>query len=240
MTFRNAMTALALAGITGAASAQPTITEVYIGGLDGPDGTADWFELTNFGDTTLIYAAGDLLYEDESRDLGTLDPFPAFSLAPGESFVFLLDDDTDGDVGNDDPADDVPPNGIPDAFEAFDAVWGSGINRGLVDGSGLGGGGDEANVYLAGAIEPLLSFAYTEEDADGSLFGLQTFDVLNGTYSTTGVNGAFTSNPFANTQQIPGQTELSLQGSPGVAVPEPATAALLGLGGLAMLRRRSA
>ncbi|CAN0460638.1 unnamed protein product, partial [Ectocarpus fasciculatus] len=68
MNTQRALTALAIAGLATTASAQLDITEVYIGGLPGPDGTADWFELTNTGGTTLTYGAGDLVYDDESRD----------------------------------------------------------------------------------------------------------------------------------------------------------------------------
>lgn len=224
MKMRTATSMLALAGfgaLTATASAQLEITEVYIGGLSGDDGTVDWFELTNFGSATESFAAGDLVYEDESRDPLDFADLPAFTLASGESWVFLLDDNAD-------------------ALTDFDALWGTGINRGLVDGSGLGGSGDEANVYVAGQADPFDSFLYASQDASASLFGTRTFDALNGGFSMVGVNGAFASNTFANDQVIPGQTDISLIGSPGVAVPEPATAALLGLGAAAMLRRRSA
>ncbi|MEM1026888.1 MAG: PEP-CTERM sorting domain-containing protein [Planctomycetota bacterium] len=236
MKVRNAMSAMTLAGLAATASAQPTITEIY-NGLPGNDGTADWFEITNLTGATLTYAAGDLLYDDESADFSVADPFPAFTLLDGESLVVLLDENIDTD----------PANGVADAIDEFETVWGSGIATVTVDGSGLGQGGDAVTLFdAAGTI--LDSAAYVAEDDSAGpvnpLLQLQTWDILNGGRSQLGIDGAFQSNAFDNDSGTfgPPDTPVSVQliGSPGVAIPEPATAAaLVLLSGLA-LRRRSA
>ncbi|MEM9752582.1 MAG: hypothetical protein AAF916_04275 [Planctomycetota bacterium] len=230
MKTRLAMTALAFAGFAASASANPTITEIYHG-LPGNDGTADWFEITNFTGSTLTYGAGELFYDDESADFSVADPFPAFTLLDGESLIVLLDEFIDTD----------PANGIADAIDEFESVWGSGIAAVTVDGSGLGQGGDAVTLFdSSGNI--LDSAAYVPEDTSAGpvspLLQLQTWDILNGGRSELGVNGAFQSNLFDNDGF--GGTEVQLIGSPGLAVPEPASAAVLALLGAAALRRRSA
>jgi hypothetical protein len=80
---------------------------------------------------------------------------------------------------------------------------------------------------------------YTGNDADAAVVGATwTYDLVAGTFdgikqSVAGVDGAFVA-PAAGGDF----GEYALIGSPGV-IPEPATAAVLGLGGLALARRRA-
>ncbi|MEM1097275.1 MAG: PEP-CTERM sorting domain-containing protein [Planctomycetota bacterium] len=229
MKTRFAMTAMTLAGFAASASANPTITEIYIG-LPGEDGTADWFEITNFTGSTLTYGDNELFYDDESADFADADALPAFTLLDGESLVVLLDD-------------------APEDLTDFDTVWGTGINRVGIDGAGLGQSGDAVTLF-DGPSNIIASAAVVPESVSmptapaNPLLQLQTFDTLNGGRSELGDSGVFSSNTFQNEDIIstdpPTVLDVALIGSPGFAIPEPATAAALALLGVVGLRRRNA
>ncbi|MEL6795632.1 MAG: PEP-CTERM sorting domain-containing protein [Planctomycetota bacterium] len=210
---RNALWAMSFA-VSGVASGQVLVTEAFVG-LSGPDGTEDWFELTNFGGSAVDTA--QFFYDDDSADFSEAAPLSSILLQPGESAVFLID------------------SGAAEVAE-FEDVWGSGILVGTTTGgSGLGQGGDGVTLFLGdGSI-------VTQQATPDALSGnLQTIDFVGGTAqaSALGVNGAFESNPFENDDLNPTSPFLvTLVGSPGV-IPAPGTAALLGLGGLAAIRRR--
>lgn len=211
------------AGLAVPAMGQLSITEVYIG-LAGPDGTDDWIEITNTGTTTITAGASEYFYDDVSADITEGGDLPAFSLTPGESLVVLVSSNADAA-----------------AFAEFEAVWGTGINLVGTDGGGLGQGGD--SVFLLDNTGATVdSFSYTDLDALPLGFDpAASFDIAQGGgASVVGIGGAYESNEFFN-DSIGASPDfmITIIGSPGV-VPEPATAALLGLGGLAMLRRRGA
>ena len=106
------------------------ITEAYIG-VSGPDGTEDWFELTNVGD--MSGSTGGLYYDDSSADPTEDSPLSAFTLAPGESAIFLID---------------VAPVDETDKVNDFEAIWGTGITVGITGAAGaLGGGGDAIYIF---------------------------------------------------------------------------------------------
>ncbi len=203
------------------------ITEVFVG-LDGPDGTPDWIEVTNVGD--MAGQTGGLVYDDVSADIGDAGTLTDLSLAAGASAVFLLDNA---------PVDDVTySNDEAGALAEFAAIWGAGITVGFTNGGGgLGNGGsDAANIGEGDFSTNLSTAAYT-----GPFAGqLATIDFVSGseTLSVVGVNGAYESNPFFNDDFGTSPDFLvTLVGSPGV-IPEPATLSLLGLGAVALLRRR--
>jgi hypothetical protein len=211
---RKMKTMAVAAGLLASAAwaAEFRITEAYTG-VSGSDGTADWFEITNFG-----AGAGTLdglFYDDESADPTNNYALPAFTLAPMESAVILIEADP-GDVA---------------VFEAFWGLAGSGVQIGVTGGGSLGQGGDavwvfESNQPGAAAIDSLVY--------DGALGGTaSTIEDVTGmgplALSQVGVNGAFASVGTA----APG----NLIGSPGV-IPEPASLMLLGLGAAALRRRR--
>lgn len=199
------------------ASADLYVSEIFCG-LDGPDGTADWFEVTWTGAGT--FDTGTLFFEDDSLDPLNAAQLSSIMLSTGQSAVFLIS-------GN---AADV---------SVFESIWGAGISVGLTDGPGLGQGGDTVALYdgnFAGA-NLITSAAYPGND--GGQLETYAYDSLgNVSLSQVGVNGAYASNPFFNDNIGVGPDfMISLIGSPG-AVPTPGAVALLGLGGLVATRRR--
>lgn len=208
------------------AHADIVISEVYPG-VSGPDGTAEWFELWNNGNT--VEDITGLFYDDDSADPTADEAINLVGgitqLNPGE-FLIVLNE------AGDDAVDEIAE------FETF---WGvSGFNYGFtVNGAGLSSGGDAVNVFdgnTAGS-NVVASFDY-----NGVAFDFQTL-VLDPDTSTIqaaqeGVLGAFASAGVA------GNDARNIVGSPGVAaasVPEPASTALIGLGMMivSVRRRRS-
>lgn len=208
--------AMLSAAVSANAAANLQITEIYFG-LDGDDGTADWFEVTNFGDATI--ELGSLWYDDESADLAVADPISTLSLNPGQSAVVLIG--TAADIG------------------AFEAVWGTGIALAYTDGAGLGQSGDTVNVFDGNQPGALLLDSAGYPNVGGT--NLATWAIAadgSGLFTQPGDVGAYLSNPFANAVLGGGSGEVRLLGSPGVApVPLPPALVLFGAGLLPLLRR---
>jgi hypothetical protein len=224
MKTTKALAVVALCGSAQLASAAADfrITELYTG-LSGPDGTADWFEITNFGSTS--GDTGLLWYDDESADPTVNDQLPSFILNPGDSAVFVL--------------------GLAGDVATWESIWGTGITVGAVDGAGLGQGGDsvflfDGNTSGAGVVD---SATYPEA-LSNQLFTIEIGPNGSQSLSIEGVNGAFASNAFPNEDFNPEDPFLvNLVGSPGTSVvPVPAAVWLFGsaLGLLAGIRRKFA
>lgn len=227
-----AMLMALLTGTPARAAADFKITEVYTG-VDGEDGTTDWFELTNFGDTT--GNIGSYYYDDSPPDPTHDFVLPNFDVAPCESVIVLIE-------GLDDP-------GTPDVNEEavniadFYAFWGltpADVQVGATDGGSLGGSGDGAFVFDNNLIISNLidSLEYTP----ASYGQIGTIEDAHGTgpltISSLGVHGAFESAGLA----FDAPNEAHLIGSPGINicnVPEPTSVVLmlLGLAGLLSIRR---
>jgi MYXO-CTERM domain-containing protein len=220
---------LGLAGIASAGIAQPNIivTEVWAGGLPGAEATADWFEITNFGDAP--FALTNVFFDDDSADPTTNNPIANIaSVAPGESVIVLTSWLEDfGSAEN--------------AVSIFQSVWGesnlAGVQIGWIDGvtggPGLGGGGDAVFLFDGNTEDANLITAQvytTDTQPESFIYNPLTGEF--GEYAQVGVFGAFESTVNAS-----GGLDVPAVGSPGF-VPTPGAAALLGLAGLAAGRRR--
>ncbi len=216
---------VALAALTASASADIRITEIWAGGLDGSEMMADWFEVTNEG--AAAFDMTGVFFDDSSNDPTENSAVAGIaSIAPGESAIVLVSWEGDWATSG-------------DAINAFTSVWGAGniagVQIGYVDdGAGLGGGGDAVYLYdgNTGGATTLASAEYTT-DTQLESFIYNPVSGAFGEYAQVGVFGAFESDLPATDEPGIG----SAIGSPGL-VPTPGSAMLLGLGGLAVARRR--
>ncbi len=209
-----------LAGLAATASANVTITEVFTG-IDGEDGTVDWFEITN--NTGVAINTSSYWFDDDGPSIGDAGQLDSILLGAGESAIFLISDDN---VATDDGT-------FGSAIAEFQAIWSFSGLIGLTNGGGnLGQGGDQVNLLNAGgSVEVFV-------DVPAAIGGaVETYDYISGANSVLGVNGAYTSNGFFNDNLGVPNDEAFLIGSPG-SVPTPGSVALLGLGGMIGLRRR--
>jgi hypothetical protein len=203
---------VAVAAFGAGAMADIQITEAFVG-LDGADGTSDWFEITWTGPGT--FDTGTLWYDDVSADFADAVQLSSIVLGSGESAVFLIDN--------------------AGAIAEFQSVWGAGANVGFADGAGLGQGGDGVTLFDAGGT--ILESVLTVGGHDN--LATFTYDAAgNQSESVLGVDGAYASASFFNDSVGQGPDfMISLIGSPGL-VPAPGAIALLGMGGLVSARRR--
>lgn len=215
--------ALVLFGLlANSASADLVITEV-MSNSDHPGGAAngDWFEITNACTTAI-----DLTnyYWDDGGPMandGAL--FPSLSINPGESIVIV---------------DESAAN-----LSGFVSAWGGGFTAvskddfgGMNDFSGLGSGGDMIEIWdadpNAGPANLVASVMFGDSDGGGKSFQWDTSGNFLG-FSVDGVNGAFTA-----IGDGAGGMGIDVA-SPGSAVPEPGSIAVLfGIGAASLLRRR--
>jgi hypothetical protein len=188
---------------------------------------SDWFELTNFGGSSVTITNWTM--DDDSNSANSAILSGISSIAPNESVIFL----------------ELPGGGNATTLRnSFINTWFGGTapsglqigtyTQGVAGGVGLGTGGDIVNIYngTSGTQQARVTFGSAD-----SVNPLQTFDNFGGLDSTAisalsvvGVNGAFVAANDAN--QV---------GSPG-AVPEPSSAMALASGAamLLSLRRRRA
>ena len=209
--------------VAGLAEADLVITEVMSNSSHpGGSSNGDWWELTNAGS-----AAVDLegyYWDDGGPTANDGAVFPAFTLAAGQSLVIV--DEADA--------------------SAFVADWGGGFTA-LVGAdfggpdtfSGLSSGGDQIELWTADpnvnpGLLPVASAVFGES-TDGVSFAWDLSGNALG-LSVAGQNGAFVAFSDGATLGAGPGTDV---GSPGV-VPEPASLALIGLGGMALLGRRRA
>jgi hypothetical protein len=167
-----------------------SITELFPG-QDGDDLTEDWIEIKNTG--TAPWTAGvdsTLYYDDESQDPADAVAIQGLTeLAPGEAAIVLLTDN----------AADIT---------TFVEVWSpvidlAGVEIGFADGSGLGGGGDAATLWLGDpmATSPIDTASYPDtEGFDGRSFDveLQAFSQVgnaNGAVATIALGGDMADTP---------------------------------------------
>jgi len=176
-------------------TAELRLTELYVG-IDGPDGTDTWFEITNVGDGDGDLSA--LYYGNATGDPTQAVGLPSLALFPGCSAIILL-------------------SGSKGALFEFEAVWGedaaiveqlvgpslqSSGTAYLFDGDGVGATLMQSAPYeaLPGApVNP--TFAVTLEDASIA--------------SDLSQAGVYESTPFANAELGGDEGMVTLLGSPG-------------------------
>ena len=220
------------------ASAQIRITEVM--SSSGTGGTADWFEVTNYG-TSAVTSTGWRMDDNTFLFANSVELLGVTTIAAGETVVFL--------------ESALPGTDVP----AFQTFWGGSASTaqiGTYSGSGVGfsSSGDGVVVFSSTGTEltPQTSFPaatattgssfYWAYDAAGDFvtgFGTQSAGVV----STVGtLPGTFSDQVTFTSADV-----LANIGSPGTAVnavPEPSSIVLaafagLGLAGYAARRRRS-
>ncbi len=232
---RRGLIAALLAAASGIVGVQAqtglAITEVHSAGSENGTYAADWFELTNFGNTT-ITLTGFRVDNSSESPAGARALRGITSIASGQSVIFI-----EGDaVGTTDAA----------LAAAFRTAWFGSSPTGLLIG-GYGGAGvgldsfsDGVAIYDPSRPTPAIPLTTvffgtatagrTFDNAAGINSYIDPFEGIS-LLSTVGVNGAVLS---ANGLEV---------GSPG-AIPEPSTYALLiGLlifGGVLLTRRRRA
>ncbi|MEO0898157.1 MAG: DUF3616 domain-containing protein [Bacteroidota bacterium] len=144
------------------------ITEMWVG-QDGTDLTADWFEITNFGQVAWVAGVdSNLYYDDESQDPVVADLINGITdIQPGESVVIVIDNDA--------------------AVNVFSTVWSpdydlNGVEIGWTDGSGLGQGGDGVTLFVG---TPDITTIVDYEAVGASPSGL-SYDVVTASFSQNG------------------------------------------------------
>jgi hypothetical protein len=190
------------------------ITEIW-NGQDGSDLTADWFELTNYGDEAWIAASGPVLsVNDNSGELGTDVVVAGLTdINPGESAIILMEGDEAAKTT---------------FFDVWNPVKSQVLtNIGYADGGGLGlgSGGDGVRVWLNDILED-------SEDYNSPISGV-SWDVPLSNYSMVGnASGAVA------TTQLNDAGEAAI-GSPGMvpSIPEPTSIILLIFGAVAAIGR---
>lgn len=219
----------ALLAISAAARADIVITEIHYNPNGGENQNQEWIEIFNTGDTTEDLSGWDW---GDSQDVMFTGNFPTgTSLAPGVAAI----------IGFQSPA-------------TFQQIWGPGIQVIQADiGISLGNTGSATNetVVIRDAADTIIDAVNYETSTNGwpgnnnqaSIY-LTPADISqagndigsNWALSVAGVDGAFQAQ--AMNPDIANATLMDIA-SPGVvAVPEPASLAVLGLAGIVSLRRR--
>ena len=210
---------LAASGVAQAQYSDLRITEAM--SSSGTGGTVDWFEITNYG-LTLVSLSGWTVDDSSYAFANSVALNGVTSIAAGESVLFL-------------------ESAAGAAIESFRSFWGDLelVQIGYYSGSGLGlsASGDGLVLFDSAGTEetPRVSFGAATA---GSTF-YYSYDA-NGNPTTSPNTAAIVSTPGTLYGQVTftSADALGNVGSPGtamvLAIPEPATGALLGLGALGL------
>lgn len=208
------------AGICGPALAayDLRITEIWSGNTGSENITEDWFELTNYGDTPWTAATdGDLYFDDDSFDATAADLlYGVGSIAPGESVVFV-----DGNAGT---------GGLNTII--WNDVWDDVVSPlpqvGSYEGAGLGQGGDSIGLWISAGLPagaPNITGSYPEASTSGG----GSYDLVLGAFSTVGNAAGAVATTAMGGNDASGAMEPAIASPGSVAIPEPATLALIGM-----------
>ncbi len=222
-TFNAAIAAALSVVAIGSANAGIVITEVYAAGSGNGTYGADWFELTNTGAAAVDITGWKI--DDSSAAFASAVAFRGItSIAAGKSVIFF-----EGNAAGSNDAT-ITTNFVSAWFGGTAPV---GFEIGSYGGSGVGlsTGSDAVIIFNAGGTvvtgvqfgPSTTGFSFDNTAGLGS--NAPAYPVLS-TLSVAGTNGAFVSSNGLET------------GSPGVTIPTPGAAALLGLGGLVAVSRR--
>lgn len=200
------------------------VTEIWPGNTGADNLTDDWFEITNYGDMAWTAATdGDLYFDDASPSAAVADLMSGIaSIAPGESVVFVDGSATTGGLN----------------VALWNSVWSSVVSPlpqvGTYEGSGLGQGGDEVNIWISVGA-PMGSPTFGSSYPDANAAGGSSYDTVLGAFSLVGnASGA-----VATTDLTPsGEPAIASPGSVPAVVPEPATFALVGMSLLLLAAKR--
>lgn len=242
---RCALTGVALTLMANPAFSQIRVTEIMSssGGATGV-GTEDWFELTNYGSSS-VDLTGWKVDDGSYTFANSLAINGVTSLAAGESALFLEAKGTLGDEATE--------------VATLRSFWGGSAQTAQVgwyrgSGIGLSSNGDGLVLFNAGGSEatPRIAFGaatggssfYWAYRADGSFaYGGPSNGVVSTIGTLPGENGGISQTTFGSVDPAPSPFNVTNIGSPGSAavVPEPSTVALaaagIALAGLAARRR---
>lgn len=214
--------------MTGVASADLLITEVVDATLAG--GNPKYVEVTNTGPAPYTFADGGIIVQSNANTDYNVDvDLTGVTIAVGQSYV-IQSSANDGQL-----VFETTYGFAADLYTT--AFFGNGDDRYILTDTSAGDGSGLLDIYGADGVDGSgEAWEYTDSYA-ARVFG------------TSSDGGAFNIGnwiiPGPNALEDPGfddviEAQLIVANtSPGVWVPEPATALLLALGGVAVLRRRS-
>lgn len=152
-------------------SADLQITEIWMGNAVGDNLTADWIEITNFGDVAWVSGSSEnLYYDDESQAPSDADLIIGITdIQPGESVIVIISEEADVAI--------------------FKNIWSpdydlEGVEIGFANGAGLSQGGDGATLFLG---EPSLETIVDFETYPAGATGGASYDVVLAAFSQIGV-----------------------------------------------------
>lgn len=206
---------LALLAVASPSAGAIVITEAMSSSDPGDTGTGtpDWIELTNDGGAAVVIT-GYRIDDTTPTFANSRELLGVASIAPGESVIFI---------------ESSPANSATDianfrTFWSGSATGLTGVQIGSYSGSGIGlsSGGDQVHLFnTTPAIVASVSFGAA---TPGASF---RFPPSPGVANVAGQYGAYVS-----------AGALGNVGSPGVNIPEPASAALAALASVMFFRRR--